>query len=140
MKNIFHEQRTHGTSVFPLQVYSHHDTNGFYSVSQHWHEEVEWIYAEYGTIDVTTHGRSYTLAPGEFCFINPGELHAIHSTEKSLHHAIVFNLNFLNFALYDACQHNFIRPLTSNKLLFPTLCPHFSLKIQKKYYFTCRRL
>lgn len=45
MTRAYHEDRTHGTSVFHLQVYSHHDKDGFYFVSQHWHEELEWVHS-----------------------------------------------------------------------------------------------
>lgn len=132
MARAYHENRTHGTSVFHLQVYSHHDKDGFYFVSQHWHEELEWIYAEYGILQLTVHGRPFTLNPGEFCFINPGELHEIRSSGGSLHHAVVFDLGFLDFASYDACQHNFIRPLTSGQLLFPTFCSALTQKDQEQ--------
>lgn len=43
MSRAYHEDKIHGTSVFPLQVYSHHDKDGFYFVSQHWHEELHEI-------------------------------------------------------------------------------------------------
>ena len=66
MSRAYHEDKTHGTSVFPLQVYSHHDKDGFYFVSQHWHEELEWVYAEYGILNLTIHGKSLVLSPGEF--------------------------------------------------------------------------
>lgn len=123
---VYRENSTHGTAVFPLQVYSHHDKDGFFSVSQHWHEELEWICAEHGILHLTIRGRSITLHPGEFCFINSGELHEIKSAGPSLHHAIVFNPDILDFTLYDICQHNFIRPVTSGKLVFPTLPSVFS--------------
>ena len=135
MSYTFHENKTHGTSIFPLQVYSHHDKDGFYFVSQHWHEELEWIYAEYGILNVTIHGESFVLNPGEFCFINSGELHEIKSTGESLHHAVVFNPSFLDFALYDTCQHNFIRPITNGTLKFPNFCSGFSPKDQKRFLF-----
>lgn len=124
--NEFHENRVHGTTTFPLQVYSHHDHDGFYSVSQHWHEELEWIYVDTGILQLTIHGRPYTLKPGQFCFINTGELHEIKSTGESLHHAIVFQATFLDFELYDSCEHQFIRPVTSGQLSFPTLSYEFT--------------
>ncbi|MBO5472888.1 MAG: AraC family transcriptional regulator [Lachnospiraceae bacterium] len=122
MTNPYHEKSIHGTPIFPLQVYSQHDRDGFYFVPQHWHEEWEWIYVEYGVLNLTIHGRTVTLHPGEFGFVNAGELHELKSVGESLHHAIVFNPEFLNFALYDACQHNFIRPVTNGRLLFPASC------------------
>ena len=77
-------------------------------------------------LNLTVRGRSFTLHPGEFCFINSGELHEIKSGGPSLHHAIVFNPDILDFTLYDICQHNFIRPVTSGNLIFPTLPSVFS--------------
>lgn len=135
MPRAYHENKTHGTSVFPLQVYSHHDKDGFYFVSQHWHEELEWVYAEYGVLNLTIHGEPFALNPGEFCFINSGELHEIKSSGESLHHAVVFNPSFLDFALYDACQHNFIRPITNGALLFPTFCSAFTPEDHKQIFF-----
>ena len=135
MARAYHEETTHGTSTFPLQVYSHHDKDGFYFVSQHWHEELEWVYAEYGILNLTIHGKSFVLNPGDFCFINSGELHEIKSVGESLHHAVVFNPGFLDFSLYDACQHNFIRPVTSGTLLFPTFCSAFSPQDHKQVLF-----
>lgn len=131
MMDAYHENHAHGTPVFPLQVYSHHDKDGFFFVSQHWHEELEWIYAESGVLDLTIHGKPVTLNPGDLCFINSGELHEIKSVGESLHHAIVFNPGFLDFALYDACQHHFIRPVTSGKLLFPASSSAFSQEERK---------
>lgn len=140
MTRDYHENRAHGTSIFPLQVYSHHDKDGFYFVSQHWHEELEWVYAEYGILNLTIHGKPFTLNPGEFCFMNSGELHEIKSTGESLHHAVVFNPSFLDFALYDACQHNFIRPITSGKLVFPTSGSTFSPENHKQILFHMREI
>ena len=140
MARAYHEETIHGTSIFPLQVYSHHDKDGFYFVSQHWHEELEWIYVEYGILNLTIHGESFVLNPGEFCFINSSELHEIKSIGESLHHAIVFNPSFLDFAVYDACQHHFIRPITNGKLLFPTFCSTFSPNDLRQFHFHIKEI
>ncbi len=121
MLSLLQEKHTHGTTTFPLQVYSHHDKDGFYSVPQHWHDELEWLYVETGILCLTVHGKSFELHPGQFCFINSGELHEIKSTGESYHHAVVFQAKFLDFELYDTCQHQFIGPVTSRRLTFPTL-------------------
>ena len=130
-----YEEKHHGTPSFPLQVYSHHDKDGFFFVPQQWHEELEWVYVEYGSLHLTIHGQSYALTPGEFCFINSRELHEIKSAGESLHHAVVFDPGFLDFSLYDNCQHNFIRPITSGTLLFPTFCSAFPPEDHKKILF-----
>ena len=136
----YYENRVHGTSTFQLQVYSHYDKDGFYFVSQHWHEELEWIYVEYGILHLTIHGKSVTLNAEEFCFVNSGELHEIKSIGESLHHAVVFHPNLLNFALYDACQHNFIRPITNGNLLFPTSFSEFSSEDHKQILFYMQKI
>lgn len=135
MLQKYHESHAHGTPQFPLQVYSHHDKDGFFFVSQHWHEELEWIHVENGALNLTIHGEVVTLHTGEFCFINSGEMHEIKSLGESLHHAIVFNPNILDFTLYDACQHNFIRPVTGGKLVFPALCSSLSPEDYEKIIF-----
>ncbi len=122
MPGTLHENRAHGTPVFPLVVYANSDEDGFFFVPQHWHEEFEWIYVDYGTLSLIIHGREYSLNGGEFCFINAGELHEIKSVGRSLHHAIVFSPEILDFAVYDVCQHDFITPVTSQKVLFPPVC------------------
>lgn len=113
------ETNFHGTPMFPLQIYSHKDKNGFYSVTAHWHEELEFLYIEEGTMHGIISGTPYEMKAGEFYFINSGELHELSTHNHSLHHAIVFDPKLLNFDLYDSCQHNFIQPITQKKLLFP---------------------
>lgn len=135
MDRAYHENRIHGTAGFHLQVYSHHVKDRVFSVSQHWHEEMEWIYVQEGALCLTVRGKSLTANQGEFCFINSGELHEIRSQGPSLHHAIVFHPDFLNFALYDACEHHFIRPVTSGKLLFPSSCSALSPKARRQILF-----
>ncbi len=135
MTHPYHENTIHGTPVFHLQVYSHCDKEGFYFVSQHWHEELEWIYVEYGTLHITVHGKLIILHTGEYCFINTGELHEIKSMGASLHHAIVFHAHFLDFALYDVCQHYFIRPITNGNLLFKNCFCEYSPQHSKQIIF-----
>lgn len=119
MSHSLKENNSHGTPMFPLQVYTHQDKNGFYSVTAHWHDELEFLYIEEGTLHGIIAGVPYEMNAGEFYFINSGELHELQAHDHSLHHAIVFDSKFLNFDVYDACQHNFIQPVTQQKLLFP---------------------
>ena len=71
------ETNFHGTPMFPLQIYSHKDKNGFYSVTAHWHEELEFLYIEEGTMHGIISGTPYEMKAGEFYFINSGELHEL---------------------------------------------------------------
>ena len=75
MSRSLKETNFHGTPMFPIQIYSHKDKNGFYSVTAHWHEELEFLYIEEGTMRGIISGTPYEMKAGEFNFINSGELH-----------------------------------------------------------------
>ena len=80
MSRSLKETNFHGTPMFPLQIYSHKDKNGFYSVTAHWHEELEFLYIEEGTMHGIISGTPYEMKAGEFYFINSGELHELSAT------------------------------------------------------------
>ena len=77
MSHSLKEMNAHGTPMFPLQVYTHRDKNGFYSVTAHWHDELEFLYIEEGTLHGIIAGTPYEMQAGEFYFINSGELHEL---------------------------------------------------------------
>lgn len=106
MPHSLKEKSAHGTPEFPLQVYTHDDS--FHSVTAHWHDELEFIFVEEGTLHAIIAGKKFEMSAGELFFINSGELHELKAGEHSLHHAVVFNPHLLDFSLYDSCQHYFI--------------------------------
>ena len=83
MSRSLKETNFHGTPMFPLQIYSHKDKNGFYSVTAHWHEELEFLYIEEGTMHGIISGTHYEMKAGEFYFINSGELHELSAHNHS---------------------------------------------------------
>ena len=89
MSRSLKETNFHGTPMFPLQIYSHKDKNGFYSVTAHWHEELEFLYIEEGTMHGIISGTPYEMKAGEFYFINSGELHELSAHTHSLHYLIL---------------------------------------------------
>lgn len=115
------EQSAHGNTLFPLHVYTHLDKTGHYSVNSHWHQEFEIIYVEKGEFKLMIDMNSVTLKSGQCLCINSGEVHSMEdaSTTESIHHAIVFDLSFLNTVEYDYCQLHYIEPLLSQKLKLP---------------------
>lgn len=116
------ENSIHGNPLFPLHVYCHNYTTGKFSVSYHWHEEIELIYIEQGEFLITVNGINIIATPGEIYFINIGELHQIQQSknEPSIHYAIVFSPELLSFDLYDYCQSYYINPILNETLKFPT--------------------
>ncbi|MFE7083645.1 helix-turn-helix domain-containing protein [Priestia megaterium] len=112
------EKSIHGTSSFPLHVYTK-IKNNHYFVGYHWHEEIEFIYVEEGVLEVTVNSESRNISKGNFIFISSGDVHQINSSGPSIHHAIVFHPRMLNFDFSDICQNNIIGPLTKGYIRFP---------------------
>ncbi len=119
----FKEKRIHGTAMFPLHIYSHEVPITYESEYHHWHEEIEILYVESGSLKISIDMITHTLNTGEFIFVNSEKLHSGHSIKNidSIHHAIVFNLNLLNSSIYDHCQNKYIDPILNKSLLFPTM-------------------
>ncbi|GIM29124.1 AraC family transcriptional regulator [Clostridium polyendosporum] len=119
--NNLKENRTHGNSIFPLHVYSHIDTKGNYSVSHHWHNEIEIVYVEDGTLIFDIDMQSIKVTSGQCIFINSEQLHSVYeiASKPSIHHAIVFDLNILNSSIYDYYQNKYIEPILKGSLRFP---------------------
>lgn len=115
------ENSTHGTPMFPLQVYTHKDALGKYVVPVHWHEEVELIYVEEGELLFRIDMNTIKATTGECIFINSQQLHSIKAIDNAptLHHAIVFDLNILGSSIYDYCQSRYIDPIIKGALRFP---------------------
>lgn len=119
--NTLKEKRTHGNPVFPLHVYSHIDKKGDYSVSHHWHNEIEIIYVEKGDLIFNIDMKSTKITSGQCVFINSEQLHSIYAMggNTSIHHAVVFDLNILNASIYDYYQNKYIDPILKRSLRFP---------------------
>ena len=62
------ENSIHGNPLFPLHIYCHKDPTGKFSVSYHWHEEIELIYIEQGEFLITVNGINIIATPGEIYF------------------------------------------------------------------------
>lgn len=122
LQNItFKEKSTHGTPMFPLQVYSQIDASGNYSVSHHWHNEVEILYFKRGEFTVSLDLDTHKVYSGECIILNSEQLHSITTNigEPTLHHAVVFDMNMLSGAVYDFCQNKYLDPLLEQSLKFP---------------------
>ena len=87
MEHTYLENKSHGTSFYPLQVYSHADKNGFYFVSQHWHDEMEWIYVEEGLLNIIVVVSNCKFLLGNFVLLT------LENCTKSVHpKAILFTM------------------------------------------------
>lgn len=111
----------HGTPKIPLQIYNQVYRFGGLAVPYHWHKEIELIYVEEGSMEMTINTETYQVFAGEFFCINSQELHQIYSigNQSSIHHALVFSPDILRFDCWDEAQEQYINPLLCNYYLLP---------------------
>lgn len=126
-KNTLRETVDRGNTLIPFYIY--HQSCNKYSLYLHWHNEVEIIYVEKGSLIFTVDTVPIKISEGQCIIINSGQLHSAHYTEEefSIHHAILFDLNFLSSSTYDYCQKNYIEPLISGKYRLPIIIDEKSI-------------
>ncbi len=115
------EPKKHGTVLYPFEVYINQKNAEPFFVPYHWHKEIEMLCLERGEATVTVNGVDYPGKAGDIFVISPEELHAIQSQDDSIfYYACVFQLSFLSFEGFDQGQSQWLNPLFSHTLLFPT--------------------
>lgn len=115
------EPKRHGTLLYPFEIYINQKGAEPFFVPYHWHQEIEILVLEQGKATVTVNGMDYPGKAGDVFIISPGELHSIQSEDDSIfYYACVFQLPFLSFEGFDQGQSQWLNPLLSHTLLFPT--------------------
>lgn len=127
-KISFLEQRERGDKLFPFDTYHFENSINTSVTSQliasyHWHPELEIVFVEKGNLKILLETEEYIANEGDIFFINSGVLHSMYTVpEKYFNYtALVFNMNLLNFQMYDYVQSHHITPLLSGSLKFPVL-------------------
>lgn len=115
----------HGTELEPFHIYHQIYEHGGLQVPFHWHKEMEWIWVEKGSLELTLGTQRKILQKQDFVMINSYELHQLRSigNTSSIHHALVFLPDMLAFSYPDHCQISYIEPLLSRQLLLPSFLP-----------------
>ena len=100
----------HGTELEPFHIYHQIYEHGGLQVPFHWHKEMEWIWVEKGSLELTLGTQRKILQKQDFVMINSYELHQLRSigNTSSIHHALVFLPNMLAFSYPDHCQISYI--------------------------------
>ena len=120
-----HENKAHGTPLFPFASYEATNPTGSLFVPSHWHQEIEIICFFKGTASVHLNGKEFVVGNGDIVFVNQNELHQITSDATDLfYNAFVFRLDSLCFSSQDHIQTNYLTPLCEGRLFFPHVLPH----------------
>jgi len=103
----------HGTALFPIACY--HDDLRVEAVPWHWHEELEGILVETGSVIVAVEGESYRIEQGNGCFINGGALHSVWSAKagECRLHSMVFHPRLVGGSLDSIFWQGYLQPILS---------------------------
>ncbi len=107
------EIRSHGTRLFPAAAYL--DDLSAFSVSPHWHDEMEVFSVSSGCAVIHVGAESFLLSEGEGAFINSGSLHgAFRQGKGACLHSIVFHPRLISGGSGTIFSQKYIEPLLSD--------------------------
>ena len=74
----------HGTELEPFHIYHQIYEHGGLQVPFHWHKEMEWIWVEKGSLELTLGTQRKILQKQDFVMINSYELHQLRRSATHL--------------------------------------------------------
>ena len=125
------EKRKHGNFLLPLGIYDVDLGDKEYSISAHWHKEIEIILVNTGEFNLQINSDFYTCKCGDLVIINCEELHYLIAKENvySEFTSLVFDISQLNSSILDSSSVNFITPIINKKFKLPTIINENSIYI-----------
>ncbi len=130
------EKRKHGNFLLPLGIYDVDLGDKEFSISAHWHKEIEIILIKSGEFNLQINSDFYTCKSGDIVIINCEELHYLLAKDNiySDFTSLVFDVSQLNSSILDSSSVNFITPIINKEFKFPTIVnsTHNSYNILKE--------
>ena len=129
------ESVSHGTSYRPIEEINFRigkdgKTSDSFSVDNHWHPEIEFVYIMEGQFQGEVNLDQSILKPGDIMIAGSQDLHALKGlSNESVHEAFIFHPKALSFSHNDEMQQILIAPLLSRIVTFP----HFIKTNDDKY-------
>ena len=119
--SAYHETKIHGTHAFPYVVYWGLLPDSLSGFPLHWHEEMEIIYVEEGSVSILVRNTEYIVKGGEFVLIHPQAIHAIrqHDDCRGFYFNILFRFSMLESGAEDICRKKYLDPIYNRQLLMP---------------------
>lgn len=114
----FHENKLHGTTLRPFTKYRTIICDSLPSISEHWHEEMEFMRVQEGAGLITIGDKVFSVRRGDILFVNPKEIHAMsrYKKEDMTLDTIVFNLHSLESTNADACTIKYLAPIITGQV------------------------
>ncbi len=104
----------HGTPLFPVACY--HENMEEERVPWHWHNDLEGIIAEAGSLIVAVEGERYHIKQGDGCFINGGVLHSVKEAGEGdcRLRSVVFHPRLVGGSLDSIFWQGYLQPVLSD--------------------------
>ncbi|WP_406787580.1 AraC family transcriptional regulator [Clostridium neuense] len=126
------EEKSHGTSLYPFQIYYMNDNTTKVFVLHHWHNYVEIIYVQAGRLFININNEQYAGTSGDIFIVNEEELHGMYTEDTcTLYYAFLFPLKFLNFEMNDLVQNSYLGALCNKNSIFENKIPITSESYEK---------
>lgn len=125
MEDSLCEQIPRGTILYPFALYRMVSGREHFFISCHWHKEIEVIFIMKGSLSIMVNEEKFIGNAGDIFFIGQEKLHGMSILGKWVsYNAMVFQMEFLNFEMFDYVQSCYLNPLCHKKMCFPTKIPH----------------
>lgn len=123
LRRSLKESRSHGDGHLPFGNYWFQYGPGEHVIDCHWHDEAEFFYCIEGETLFQVDTDYFPVRAGQAVFVDGGDIHAAHAHGNTgcSFFSLVFDVNFLASAHYDAVQDNLVLPLQERKSTFPRL-------------------
>lgn len=137
MNYLLKEEKSHGTLLYPFEIYHMHNPNAKMFVSHHWHDYVEIIYVKAGELFLSINKKQFVGIAGDIFIINEEELHEMYVEDTTtLYYAFLFPIKYLNFEMKDFVENSYLQALYNKLIVFINKLPTTS----KAYSEICNQL
>lgn len=117
------EKKTHGTILFPFNIYPCNIPGDFSGVPLHWQESGEIIYIKKGIGRAQVGTEVQQVTAGDICVIPPENLHALKEEpgHRMEYENIIFDMGFLGAGAADICAQEYLIPFMTGMLIRPMI-------------------
>ncbi len=116
-----YENKQHGTSLLPYDVYGIQIPEFYTVYPVHWHEEMEIVIAIRGSCIYNVDFKRYEVKKGDILIIPPASLHSYEQNgdDPFMGFAILFSAAMVNNNAIDICSTQYIIPIFNNEIYLP---------------------
>lgn len=117
------EKKSHGTILFPFNIYPCNIPGDFSGVSLHWQESGEIIYVKKGVGNAQVGTEVQKVTAGDVCILPPETLHALKEEpgHRMEYENMIFDMGFLGAGNADVCAREYLVPFMTGNLIAPRI-------------------